>query len=816
MSMITNYYSQLSSVTDLSKSLQSVGSDSLSDTRNPMAPNHSQHQKTVILQLYTEGKIDGNLANDNEFVFPINPESFSVNYQHRVQVIKTLGDPFMDEFGIGVPTLNMRGTTGWRTRPNVQNIDGHEAFKKLRRDFINKYFDLRLDLHNSNKNPDDIMLVVINGVDDLAYQIVPTDFKLLRNKSRPLLYQYDLSFKVVADLSDLSKAQVPTAANEIKSESWLDALETRVAPLVEKITAFAAPVCQAVGAFLEDAVSILVAAKTGVGAVASLISGVTDTIESVLDAVQDTGDFISDLFLEAIVELNSLTSIIGEFNCYLTDASSDYFLPDFSGIQGISDCAATHGIEAGEVADSASNALEWVDEVNEHARQNGSESLISISNTTNNLADIFEEADTAVIVSSDLDANLTGLTNIARDTSTAGSLDEVYTAITSTLDQITFDVDKVPDEDDVAENLKTITRYKSVTVKENQSLMDISYQEYGDADRWMDIASTNDIMIENCAENMAPYTTFSISGPLYTGQTSMDLGYDVPTEFAVQGCTLELNDDEGHRQTLQVESISGSQINFYETISRNMTGPISVIRYVNLAEYGISVGTTQVTATVNPGLKTYYLDEIKDVYPGYVLFISGETEARAYTVKTVNYLEQYVSLVEPSVGFAAGARVELFNTETNMAHLTPGVTLEIPVMSDDNAGTVQNENEVYGGDLTLDSQGFLSLSDGDLVLSSGLDNLNQAILHRIVSEYASLVIHPGYGCGLLTIIGKKNTPATRTLARAALVEALQREPRIDKVSELNVITKGDVIQFSVKVESVGSNTKTDLNFVIGV
>jgi len=813
--MITNYYSQLSSVTDLSKSLQSVGSNSLSDTRNPTAPNHSQHQKTVLLQLYTDGKIDGNLASDNEFIFPINPEDFSVNYQHRIQVIQTLGDPFIDEFGVGVPTLNMRGTTGWRTRPNIQNIDGHEAFKKLRRDFINKYFDLRLDRHNSNQDPDDIMLVVINSVDDLAYQIVPVDFKLLRNKSRPLLYQYDLTFKVVADLSDLSRAQVPTSANTIKSENWLDALETRVSSLVEKVTAFASPVCQAVGAFLENTVSILVAAKTGVGAVASLISGVIGAIESVLDAVQDTEAFIDDLFLEAIVELNNLTSIIGEFNCYLSSASSDYFIPDFSGVQGITDCAATHGIEAGEQAASASNALEWVDEVNELARQNGSNSLIATSYTTNNLTDIFEKADAAVVVSSDLDANLTELTNIARDTSTAGSLDEVYTAITDTLSNITFDVDKVPD-DDVAEDLTEITRYKSVTVKENQSLMDIAYQEYGDADRWTDIAAANDIMIENCAENMAPYTTFLISSTLYTGQTSMDLGYDVPTEFAVQGCTLKMKDKEGHRQTVQVESIDGNRINFYETISRNMIGPIWVIRYVNLAEYGVSIGTTQLTKTVNPGLKTYYLNEIKDIYPGYVLFISGGTEARAYTVESVNYLEKYVVLLEPSVGFTAKARVEIFNTETNMVHLTPGTTLEIPVMSGDNAGTAQNENEIYGGDLTLDSQGLLSISNGDIVLSSGLDNLNQSILHRIASEYASLVIHPTYGCGLLTIIGKKNTPATKTLARAALVEALQREPRIDKVSELNVVTKGDIIQFSVKVESVGNNTKTDLNFVIGV
>lgn len=813
---ITSYYSQLSSVTDLSKSLQSNSDSSLSSTRTPTAPRHSQHQKTVVLQLYTNGTLDGNLATDYEFIFPINPEEFSVNYHHRVQVVQTLGDPFIDEFGIGVPTLNMKGTTGWRTRPNIQNIDGHEAFKKLRRDFINKYFELRLDRHNNNQDPDDIMLVVVNSVDDLAYQVVPVDFRLLRSKSRPLLYQYDLAFKVVLDLSDLSKAQAPNNTNKIQSENWLDALQTRVTPLVEKVTSFTAPVCQAVGIFLEETVEILVAAKTGVGDVASLIHGVTSTIESVLDAVQDTDSFINNLALDGIVELNCLISVIGEFNCYLSSASSDFFIPDFSGVQGITDCAATHGIEAGKQADSADNALEWVDGINELARQNGSSSLIAVSYTTDNLADVFNKADAAVVVSSGLDTNLAALTDIARDTSTADTLDNVYTAITDTLGNITFDVDKVPDEDDLEDDLIELTRFKSVVVKKGQSLMDIAYQEYGDADRWTDIAAANDIVIENCKEILAPYTSFTISSSVYAGQTSMDLKYDVPTEYAVAGCTLKLKDDDGHQQTLQVKSIAGKTINFYETVSRSMQAPISVIRYTNLAEYGVSTGTTQLTTAVNAGLKTYYLDDIKDIYPGFVFFISGESEGRAYTVSSINYLEKYVTVDESSIGFKAGAQVEIFNTETNMVHLVPETEIEVPIMSDDNSSTAQNDNEIYGGDLTLDSQGIFEISDGDLTLSEGLDNLKQAILHRIVSEYASLVIHPTYGCGLLAIIGKKNTPGTRTLARAALVEALQREPRIDRVSELNVVTKGDIIQFSVKVESVGSNTKTDLNYVIGV
>lgn len=806
-------YSGLNRLGTLSNKLKSVGLDPVYKS-NPATPNHSQHNKTVALVLFTEGRIDSNVGQDKRFIFPINPEEFIVSRQERVQVTQTLGEPFIDEFGKGIPTLNIRGTTGWRVRPGVQNIDGHEAFRRLHRNFINKYFELRLEKQEANMDPDDIMLVIINSVDDLVYKVVPMDFRLLRNKSKPLLYQYDISFRIIEDLGEILHIQMPGLTNKIKSRNWLNALTDRVKPLVDKIVVWSSPICRVVGDYLDQSVQVLANAKSGVADIANFLYGVTSVVELTLRSMQDTQKFVNELPLEAIVELNELTSVIGEFKCYLANGVQESWLPDFSGIHGISDCASTHGIKAGSMADSPKNTVEWVTQLKEASRQGGVTAMIGIQHNEDYLPNVFAQPQAPVLVDSTLDSKMTVLRGIDQNPAAAGSLDGAYSAIIDTLESIHFDSSLIP-EDTLNDNLVKIMRYKKIEVKEGQTLQDIAFQEYGDVSRWTEIAAANDIVIESAAAIMAPLTHFSIPGSLYAGSSILALDINVPTDYAVPNCTLELKDALGRQQRMQVKTVENNLITFWETFSQNLQGPVSVVRYINLASFGVYDGKTTLAAPCSPGLKRFYLADIKDVYPGYTLFISGETESRSYSVADVNYLEKYVNVREHSVGFKAGAEVKIYNTDTNLVHLVPGTTLKIPILSGDRANAVQNDEEVYGGDLTLNELGLLEAGSGDLKLSKGLDNLKQAIIHRVVSDYKSLLIHPEYGCGLLAVIGEKNTPATRTLAKATLVEALNREPRIDHIKQLHSVTIDDAIKFSVQVESVDNNTSTDLNFVIG-
>lgn len=804
--------SSLTKLKRLSDELSSVGQNQSS---NSSRVNHSQFGKNVVLYLYTDGLITGTVKKDQRFVFPVNPEEFSVSRNERVQVVQTLGEPFIDEFGKGMPTLTVRGTTGWRIRPTIENIDGHEAFRRLHRNFIDGYFDQRQAKVGAGLNPDDVMLVVVNNVDDLSYKVVPQNFKLLRSRVKPLLYQYEITFGVLEDLNSIEASKkVEDLVSKPKSRNWLSALTERVTPLVNKLTVFATPVCTAVANFIDTSVGILENAKAGVGDIANFIHGVSSSIELVLDATRDTQAFINDLPLEAILELNELTSVVGEFNCYLKNGLTESWLPDFSGVCGVTDCATTHGIKSGSVADSVSNAVEWVVEMREAAKRNGSATIIGIRHSDENLPNMFEDPSAAIIMESTLDDKLEQLSLIQKTPESAGGLDGVYDAIISTVGDIDMDASLLPDEN-TTDDLKKISQFKIVTVKENESLQAIAYREYGDSNRWYEIAAANDIVIESANELLVPYTSFTVTGNLYRSTQHIDIGMAVPSNYAVAGVTLVVKDVNGAWQKMQVESVSGSVITFHETFSQNYTGPITVMRMTNLASYGVLDGETFLTAAFSTGSKTLSLDEVKDIYPGYVLFVQGVSEARSYTVVSVNYLEKKVTVTKSSIGFASGAKVQIYNRETSQVHVTPGMQLKIPITSGDQNVPSQSANEIYGTDLENDISGCLVVTDGDFSLISGLANLKQAIEHRILSDYESLIVHPQYGCGLLAIVGAKNTPAIRTLAKAALIDALNREPRLARVSSLNSFSVGDAIKFAIEVQSTDSNTATDLNFVIG-
>ena len=202
-------------------------------------------------------------------------------------------------------------------------------------DFIDRYFLERQKKQDAGLDPNDVKLVILNNVDDLAYQIVPQSFRLMRSKTKPLLYQYDFTAVIVGDLNEISNvAQELVPAVRVQAKNWLLALKDRAGTLTGKLQALPSAVCQDVATFIDGAVSVLETAKSGVGDIANFVGGITDSIKLVLDATRDTQAFINDLPFEAIIELNELTSVIGEVNCYLKNGFKESWLPDFSGVCG--------------------------------------------------------------------------------------------------------------------------------------------------------------------------------------------------------------------------------------------------------------------------------------------------------------------------------------------------------------------------------------------------------------------------------------------------------------------------------------------------
>lgn len=76
----------------------------------------------------------------------------------------------------------------------------------------------------------------------------------------------------------------------------------------------------------------------------------------------------------------------------------------------------------------------------------------------------------------------------------------------------------------------------------------------------------------------------------------------------------------------------------------------------------------------------------------------------------------------------------------------------------------------------------------DIRAIGGRDNLSQAIMMRLLTPVGDLsdLGHPSYGSRLQNLIGRPNNDATRNLARLYILESLQQEPRVEKITRVEV------------------------------
>ena len=123
----------------------------------------------------------------------VNPEDMQMEEPARANVTQTLGGAYVMDFGQGLFTVTLSGITGYRKRVNTEGklMDGFEEFitfrNKIYRDFI-------------AKNDPKLSLYWYNWEDGEFYQIQPLSFRLMRNKSEPLLYRYEFRFVCIKKL----------------------------------------------------------------------------------------------------------------------------------------------------------------------------------------------------------------------------------------------------------------------------------------------------------------------------------------------------------------------------------------------------------------------------------------------------------------------------------------------------------------------------------------------------------------------------------------------------------------------------------------
>lgn len=123
---------------------------------------------------------------------------------------------------------------------------------------------------------------------------------------------------------------------------------------------------------------------------------------------------------------------------------------------------------------------------------------------------------------------------------------------------------------------------------------------------------------------------------------------------------------------------------------------------------------------------------------------------------------------------------------------------------------------LLGVDLELNNNGDLvgNPATRDWQTVSAVANLQQALLHRILTRRGELAYHPTYGSNLDEHIGQPLDQARVSLIRLDIIQTMLADPRIRAIPALDVVNEADHLDIRVSAEVIGVDDVVPLNLVI--
>lgn len=146
---------------------------------------------------------------------PIRPEDLTRAEGSRATVHQTLGRDvtgWVDNFGEMLPSCTISGNTGWRYAAGIGR-DGFQSFEDLNTLVQRKYHASKQAAIDAGRDPSQVKLLFVDVLDHFAWSVVPMQFSLRRSKSRPLLFQYNITLQALATTIDIPDVQIPNYGN---------------------------------------------------------------------------------------------------------------------------------------------------------------------------------------------------------------------------------------------------------------------------------------------------------------------------------------------------------------------------------------------------------------------------------------------------------------------------------------------------------------------------------------------------------------------------------------------------------------------------
>ena len=135
-----------------------------------------------------------------QYPFVLNPEEYTQEEPSRGTVTQTKGAAWLDDFGMGIPIIDIKGTTGFKNGSN-SGTSGFVHFKSLR-DVVRTFY---ASVPLGQAIPQSSELIFHNYTDGEHWIVYPVLFNLFKSIARPLLYMYEIQMQC------LRAASVPSA-----------------------------------------------------------------------------------------------------------------------------------------------------------------------------------------------------------------------------------------------------------------------------------------------------------------------------------------------------------------------------------------------------------------------------------------------------------------------------------------------------------------------------------------------------------------------------------------------------------------------------
>jgi hypothetical protein len=284
----------------------------------------------------------------------IRPEDLTRSDASRLNVQQTLGGAWGDNFGAGIPTISISGTTGWR--PGADGLDGGERFQQLFDQVYSGWHTARLNAVTAGQDPDKVQLVFSDALDGFTVVVAPNNFVLRRSRSRPLIYQYQIAMTVLDQDVD------PGAGLSLFNGSdLLNAATTQqlgLASLTQSINDITAQISNISGAIQSTLVAPVQAFMNETSALYSAVQGAitagTGIAGQLISVARMTAQAGLNIFhtCAAVANLPTLSKglllqVAGAYMnvwCVLKNAlNQQLYYPDYSPLFGASNCSSTNG-----------------------------------------------------------------------------------------------------------------------------------------------------------------------------------------------------------------------------------------------------------------------------------------------------------------------------------------------------------------------------------------------------------------------------------------------------------------------------------------